>query len=314
MEAATFEVIEVETVEITVVLRLLELLLLSLEGAAEVVVVVVEAVEAVLSFWLLVVGVARRGFKRLPPPTKLCSGNCIGDLLANGPIRGCFVEAEVVEVVEDFDAGLTSISKGSILSKFFLFMFSITSFMLMVPLCPEGGSNTGMMDNEGLSDCNVLVGEAVVGVVEVEAVEAFSPTNTTGLEVSLVLEAADAEAVAAELTSVMGGLELSDVVDAAEDVDLMITVLVVVEAEAATLTEAAASGFSGKLGVMTVTALEAEVDFTGETRTRRTLPSAETLTSLTGTILAPGGTICAGRTVTELPAPLPVVTVVVVPL
>ena len=30
---------------------------------------------------------------------------------------------------------------------------------------------------------------------------------------------------------------------------------------------------------------------TGDTRTRRTLPSAETLTNLTGTILAPGGTM-----------------------
>ena len=301
--------VEVETVEITVVLRLLELLL-SLEEATEVVVV-----EAVLSFWLLVVGVdvARRGFKRLPPPTKLCSGNCIGDLLANGPIRGCFVEAVVVEVVEDFEAGLTSISRGSILSKFFLLIFSITSFMLMVPLCPEGGSNTGMMDNDGRSDCNVLVGDVVVGVVEVDAEEAFSPTKTTGLEVSLVLEAAEAEAAEAELTRVMGGLELSEVVEAAEDVDLMITVLVVVEAVAA-MTEAAASGFSGKLGVITVTEFDAEVDFTGETRTRRTLPSAETLTSLTGTILAPGGTMCAGRTVTELPAPFPVVTVVIEPL
>ena len=36
--------------------------------------------------------------------------------------------------------------------------------------------------------------------------------------------------------------------------------------------------------------------FTGDTRTRRTLPSAETLTNLTGTIFDPGLTMCAGRT------------------
>jgi len=41
--------------------------------------------------------------------------------------------------------------------------------------------------------------------------------------------------------------------------------------------------------------------FTGDTRTRRTLPSDETLTNLTGTIFDPGGTICAGRTVTAPP-------------
>ena len=35
---------------------------------------------------------------------------------------------------------------------------------------------------------------------------------------------------------------------------------------------------------------------TGDKRTRRTLPSAETFTNLTGTIFDPGGTICAGRT------------------
>ena len=38
-----------------------------------------------------------------------------------------------------------------------------------------------------------------------------------------------------------------------------------------------------------------DVAFTGDTRTRRTLPSAETLTNFTGTILAPGGTMWAGR-------------------
>ena len=124
----------VETVEITVVVRLLlELLsLLAKETVDEVEVVEAEAVR--LSFWfMVVVGVARRGFKRLPPPTKLCSGNCIGDLLDKGPIRGCFTDEAVVEVAL-VDDDLTSISKGSILSRFFLLMFSITSFMLMVPL------------------------------------------------------------------------------------------------------------------------------------------------------------------------------------
>ena len=123
----------VETVEITVVVRLLlELLsLLAKETVDEVEVVEAEAVR--LSFWfMVVVGVARRGFKRLPPPTKLCSGNCIGDLLDKGPIRGCFTDAVVEVALVDDD--LTSISKGSILSRFFLLMFSITSFMLMVPL------------------------------------------------------------------------------------------------------------------------------------------------------------------------------------
>lgn len=125
----------VETVEITVVVRLLlELLsLLAKETVDKVEVVEAEAVR--LSFWfMVVVGVARRGFKRLPPPTKLCSGNCIGDLLDKGPIRGCFTDEAVVEVALVDEADLTSISKGSILSKFFLLMFSITSFMLMVPL------------------------------------------------------------------------------------------------------------------------------------------------------------------------------------
>lgn len=125
----------VETVEITVVVRLLlELLsLLAKETVDEVEVVEAEAVR--LSFWfMVVVGVARRGFKRLPPPTKLCSGNCIGDLLDKGPIRGCFTDEAVVEVALVDEVDLTSISKGSILSKFFLLMFSITSFMLMVPL------------------------------------------------------------------------------------------------------------------------------------------------------------------------------------
>lgn len=51
----------------------------------------------------------------------------------------------------------------------------------------------------------------------------------------------------------------------------------------------------------TVLLLEAFCCLTGDTRTRRTLPSAETLTNLTGTILDPGGTICAGRTVTPPP-------------
>lgn len=114
-------------------LELLSLLAKDDESVGEVVELVVDAEAVRLSFWLMVVvGVARRGFKRLPPPTKLCSGNCIGDLLDKGPIRGCFTDAVVEVALVDDD--LTSISKGSILSRFFLLMFSITSFMLMVPL------------------------------------------------------------------------------------------------------------------------------------------------------------------------------------
>jgi hypothetical protein len=47
---------------------------------------------------------------------------------------------------------------------------------------------------------------------------------------------------------------------------------------------------------VTEAGLPALTCFTGDTRTRRTLPSDETLTNLTGTIFDPGGTICAGRT------------------
>ena len=87
------------------------------------------------------------------------------------------------------------------------------------------------------------------------------------------------------------------------DVDLMITVCVFSAADEAAAEVATEATEAGKvLGVITTDVLRgAEVDFTGETRTRRTLPSAETLTSLTGTIFDPGGTKWAGRTVT-LPA------------
>ena len=68
-----------------------------------------------------------------------------------------------------------------------------------------------------------------------------------------------------------------------EGVDLMITVL------------------GGAAVTPATTGVLVEVALTGDTRTRRTLPSADTLTSLTGTILAPGGTMWAGRTVTPPP-------------
>lgn len=100
------------------------------------------------------------------------------------------------------------------------------------------------------------------------------------------------------------GPELSEL--ETTDVDLMITVCVASFSEVAEVAEEdteATEAEAGKvLGVITTDVLRgAEVDFTGETRTRRTLPSAETLTSLTGTIFDPGGTKWAGRTVT-LPA------------
>lgn len=100
------------------------------------------------------------------------------------------------------------------------------------------------------------------------------------------------------------GPELSEL--ETTDVDLMITVCVACFSEVAEVAEEATEATeaeAGKvLGVITTDVLRgAEVDFTGETRTRRTLPSAETLTSLTGTIFDPGGTKWAGRTVT-LPA------------
>ena len=304
-----------ETVEITVGRLLVEELLLSPAAAAAeavdnetTVVVVVEVVVVtlrvlLLSFWLLVVGVARRGFKRLPPPTKLCSGNCIGDLLARGPIRGCLTA--VVEVVADgifvVVEALTSISKGSILSKFFLLMFSITSFMLRVPLCPEGGSNTGIMDRDGLKEIGIVV-LLLVGVTVVVAdfsEEDFSPTRTTveeslvlllSLLTSWVVAGRTGKLLLAWLATVMVDPALSELELTTEFVDLMITVCLATVAAADGVTEEG-SADDKLLGVMTTEVLRgAEVDFTGETRTRRTLPSAETLTSLTGTILEPGGT------------------------
>ena len=67
------------------------------------------------------------------------------------------------------------------------------------------------------------------------------------------------------------------------EVDLMMTVLGGAEATPVGVTPTT----EAELGVAPV----GGTVLTGETRTRRTLPSAETLTNLTGTILAPGGTM-----------------------
>ena len=91
------------------------------------------------------------------------------------------------------------------------------------------------------------------------------------------------------LATVMVDPALSELELTTEFVDLMITVCLATLAAAGVTEEGSAD--DKLLGVMTTEVLRgAEVDFTGETRTRRTLPSAETLTSLTGTILEPGGT------------------------
>lgn len=158
----------------------------------------------------------------------------------------------------------------------------------VMPLPGGGGSNTG----------NILrlgprlrpPGPEAGGVVEAEGGEDvdFSPTNTMGG----VVEATAGESLLASLSNwgFRGWLETrcrgravdevdkgGGVVDNELVVDLMMTVL----------------GPEGEVMVTLEAADMASVVLTGDTRTRRTLPSAETLTSLTGTILAPGG-MCDG--------------------
>ena len=70
------------------------------------------------------------------------------------------------------------------------------------------------------------------------------------------------------------------------EVDLMMTVLG--GADAPDTTAGVTPTTEAELGVPPTAG---GTVLTGETRTRRTLPSAETLTNLTGTILAPGGTM-----------------------
>lgn len=89
-----------------------------------VVVDVVEAVDEVVGSGVdtveaVVVTVAKRGFKRLPPPTKLCSGRILGDLLAIDLLEAVDVVAVVdpEDVVAGVDVGpaaafFTSISRG----------------------------------------------------------------------------------------------------------------------------------------------------------------------------------------------------------
>jgi len=157
--------------------------------------------------------------------------------------------------------------------------------MVPDPVPPGGGSNTGKIDKEGprlkpAAPAAEAVGvelldEVVVESFEpVEAVEvAGSPTSTrfgVSLDSALIV---GFELVASEVEQVL------------EAVDLIITVRAGVETEVVEVEDVLAV----TPGVVVIP--PGGVVFTGETRTRRTLPSAETETSLTGTILAPGGTI-----------------------
>ena len=123
-------------------------------------------------------------------------------------------------------------------------------------------------------------------LLEVTIVEA----TTAGLEVKF--EAA----VVTEVVRLLLGV----VVDAAVDdgVDLIITVRgwVLVKLGQLEVVWPVVGATAEVTDEVTVLLLEAFCCFTGDTRTRRTLPSADTLTNLTGTILDPGGTKCVGRT------------------
>ena len=155
----------------------------------------------------------------------------------------------------------------------------------------------------------------------------LSPTRTTGgcslavsfnreltrlggiellLEVTIV-EAATAElevkfeaAVVTEVVRLLLGVVVEPAVD--EGVDLIITVRgwVLVNVGQLEVVWPVVGATAEVTDEVTVLLLEAFCCFTGDTRTRRTLPSADTLTNLTGTILDPGGTKCAGRTCNKI--------------
>lgn len=140
------------------------------------------------------------------------------------------------------------------------------------------------MESDGPRLTAAVDGDVVV-VAEPDD-DCFSPTRTIlggGAEVVVSLASLSRAALSGcELTRCKGNvLVLTGTVVTADCmagvvvVDLMMTVM-------------------GELVVVTaVTWGEAVggVAFTGETRTRRTLPSADTETNLTGTILAPEGTM-----------------------
>ena len=115
-------------------------------------------------------------------------------------------------------------------------------------------------------------------------------------ELEVKFEAKFEAAVVTEVVRLLLGVVVEPAVDVG--VDLMITVRgwVLVNVGQLEVVWPVVGATAEVTDEVTVLLLEAFCCFTGDTRTRRTLPSADTLTNLTGTILDPGGTKCAGRT------------------